>query len=370
MKYKSVVMPGRVRLEPKEVSERYGKFVVEPLERGFGTTLGNSLRRVLLSSIQGAAVRAVRINGVLQEISNIPGVVEDVTDIILNIKGLRVKNYRNGPVTLYLQSKGEGAVTAASIEPNSDVEIMNPELHLATLDKDGELEMELYVDVGRGYVSAERQSKAADHYPLNTILIDAIFTPIERVRYQVENARVGDITDYDRLIMEIWTDGTVDPQDALACSAKILKDHLFLFIHFPDEDETPADTKDEQEEQVNPYLTKGVEELELSVRAYNCLKAANIKSIGELVDKTESEMLKYRNFGKKSLNEIKEVLEKYGLYLGMDVKSMTSGTPPEITESSVPAMLEHEDFEEPEEEDEEDLEEAAVENTNDEEDEI
>jgi len=369
MKYKSVVMPGRVRLEPKEVSNRYGKFVVEPLERGFGTTLGNSLRRVLLSSLQGAAVRAVRINGVLQEVSYIPGVVEDVTDVILNIKGLRVKNHRNGPVTMYLQASGEGEVKASNIEPNADVEIMNPELHLATLDKDGELEMELYVDVGRGYVSAERQSKAADHYPINTILIDAIFTPIERVRYQVENARVGDITDYDRLIMEIWTDGTVDPQEALAYSAKILKDHLFLFIHFPDEDETPSESKEEKEDQVNPYLAKGVEELELSVRAYNCLKAANIKTIGELVEKTESEMLKYRNFGKKSLNEIKEVLEKYGLYLGMDVQSMSGGssTPSPESESSVPAMLEQEDFEDT---GDEELEEATVENSPDEEDEI
>lgn len=357
MKYKSVVMPGRVRIDQKSSTNRYGQFVVEPLERGFGTTLGNSLRRVLLSSIQGAAVKAVRINGVLQEVSYIPGVVEDVTDIILNIKGLRVKNYRNGPVILYLQASGEGEVKASSIEPNADIEIMNPELHIATLDKDGELEMELYVDVGRGYISADRQSKTIDQYPLNTILLDAIYTPIERVRYEVENARVGDITDYDRLIMEVWTDGTVDPQDSLAYAAKILKDHLFLFINFPDEDESPMDQKEEQEEQVNPYLSKGVEELELSVRAYNCLKAANIKSIGELVDKTESEMLKYRNFGKKSLNEIKEVLTKYGLYLGMDVKQMSSGS--KDTESGVPALLEQ-DFDDEEEAEIESEEEQSV----------
>lgn len=341
MKFKSVIMPGRVRVDQKSpIGDRYGKFIVEPLERGFGTTLGNSLRRVLLSSIQGAAVKAVRINGVLQEVSYIPGVVEDVTDIILNIKGLRVKNHRNGPVTLYLQAKGEGEVKASNIEPNADIEIMNPELHIATLDKDGELDMELYVDVGRGYISVERQGKQAENYPLNTIVVDAIFTPIERVKYVVENARVGDITDYDRLIMEIWTDGTISPQDSLAYSAKILKDHLFLFIHFPDEDETPADYKEEQEEQVNPYLAKGVEELELSVRAYNCLKAANIKSIGELVEKTENEMLKYRNFGKKSLNEIKEVLVKYGLRLGMDLKSMKASK--DDHETHVPTMLQDE----------------------------
>lgn len=343
MKFKPVVMPGRVHLDLSSSDDRYGKFVVEPLERGFGTTLGNSLRRVLLSSIQGSAVKAVRINGVLQEVSYIPGVVEDVTDIILNLKGLRIKNHRNGPVTLYLQSDKEGEVKAKDIEPNPDIEIMNPELHIATLDKDGQIEMELYVDVGRGYVSAERQGKEADSYPVNTILIDAIFTPIERVKYSVENARVGDITDFDRLIMEIWTDGTLTPQNALGYSAKILKDHLFLFIHFPDEDEVPEDKEESKEEMENPYLAKGVEELELSVRAYNCLKAANIKTIGELVTKTESEMLKYRNFGKKSLNEIKEVLTKYQLYLGMDLNQLKSGSTDD--EKIVPALLE-EDFEE------------------------
>ncbi|MBI1386881.1 MAG: DNA-directed RNA polymerase subunit alpha [bacterium] len=339
MKFKSVVLPGRVQIDQDSLTDRYGKFVVEPLERGFGTTLGNSLRRVLLSSIQGSAIKAVRITGVLQEVSYIPGVVEDVTDIILNLKGLRVKNHRNGPVTLYLTAKGEGQVKASAIEPNPDVEILNPELHIATLDKDGELEMELYVDVGRGYLPAERQGKQADLYPVNTILMDAIFTPIERVKYVVENARVGDITDYDRLIMEIWTDGTITPQDSLAFSAKILKDHLFLFIHFPDEDEVPSEGDEGQEEVINPYLTKGVEELELSVRAYNCLKAANIKSVGELVTKTESEMLKYRNFGKKSLNEIKEVMLKYGLRLGMDLNQLKAGE--HDVDAHIPAMMEH-----------------------------
>ncbi|MBN2327919.1 MAG: DNA-directed RNA polymerase subunit alpha [Candidatus Omnitrophica bacterium] len=339
MKFKTVVMPGRVRIDQDSLSDQYGKFVVEPLERGFGTTLGNALRRVLLSSIQGAAVKAVRINGVLQEVSFIPGVVEDVTDIILNIKGLRVRNHRNGPVTLYLQAKGEKDVKASDIEPNPDIEILNPDHHLATLDKDGELEMELYVDVGRGYMSADRQSKQNDSLPLNTIVVDAVFTPIDRVKYSVENARVGDITDYDRLIMEIWTDGTVSPQDALAYSAKILKDHLFLFIHFPEEDEAPQESTQKEEEVVNPYLAKGVEELELSVRAYNCLKAANIKTIGELVSKTESEMLKYRNFGKKSLTEIKEVLTKYGLYLGMDPNQMNEEAIQTDDESVVPALL-------------------------------
>lgn len=354
MKLKSVVMPGRVFTDPDELSDRYGKFVAEPLERGFGTTLGNALRRILLSSIQGSSIKAVRINGVLQEVSYIPGVVEDVTDIILNIKGLRLKNHRNGPVTLYLQSKGEGEVKAGDIEPNPDVEIMNPELHIATLDKEGELEMELYVDVGRGYMPAERQGKEAETYPVNTIVMDAIYTPIERVKYVVENARVGDITDYDKLILEIWTDGSIAPRDALAFAAKILKDHLFLFIHFPDEDDAAVEGEEHTEEIANPYLAKGVEELELSVRAYNCLRAANIKSIGELVSKTESEMLKYRNFGKKSLTEIKEVLTKYGLSLGMDITQIGS-QPLDRTESGIPAMLDVDLDDEDEEVDETDI---------------
>ncbi len=355
MKFKPVVMPGRVNVDQDSLTDHYGKFVLEPLERGFGTTLGNSLRRVLLSSIQGAAVKAVRINGVLQEVSFVPGVVEDVTDIILNIKGLRVKNHRNGPVTLYLQAKGEGEVTAEQIEPNPDVKIMNPELHIATLDKDGELEMELYVDVGRGYLSADRQAQQRENYPVNTILVDAIFTPIERVKYSVENARVGDITDYDRLLMEIWTDGTITPRDAIAFAAKILKDHLLLFIHFPQEDEAPPDTKEEHMETVNPYLNKGVEELELSVRSYNCLKAANIKTVGELVTKTENEMLKYRNFGKKSLTEIREVLTKYGLSLGMSTSDLKSGGTSSPQEQPIPALMEEEeeDYEEEEEGEEE-----------------
>lgn len=341
MKFKSVVMPGRIQADDSTMSDRYGKFTVEPLERGFGTTLGNSLRRVLLSSVQGSAVKATRISGVLQETSFIPGVVEDVTDIILNLKGLRLKNHRNGPVTLYLNATEKGEVKASQIEANADIEIMNPEHHIATLDKDGELEMELFVDVGRGYQPAERQAAQADMYPVNTIIMDAVYTPIERVKYQVENARVGDITDYDRLIMEIWTDGTVMPKDSLAYASKILKDHLLLFIHFPDEDELVAEANQEEETPINPYLSKGVEELELSVRSYNCLRAANIKSVGELVERTEGEMLKYRNFGKKSLNEIKDVLTKYNLYLGMDISQYKSGkAASNSAEELAPAMIE------------------------------
>ncbi len=319
MEFKSVKVPGRVLVDESSLTERYGHFTVEPLERGFGTTIGNSLRRILLSSIQGAAVKAIRIDGVLQEVSSIPDVVEDVTDIVLNIKGLRVKNHRNGPVTLHLSKTGPCDVKAGDIEPNSDIQIMNPDLHLATLDTGGKLDMELYVDVGRGYQPADKRE--AEDYPLNTILVDAIYTPIEQVKYKVENARVGDITDFDRLIVEISTDGTVRPEDALSTAAKILRDHLSIFMNLEVEEETTeyAISDEKALADIDPRFLKGVEELELSVRSYNCLKAANIRTIGQLVQKSEAEMLKYRNFGRKSLTEIQNVLESMGMSLGMDL---------------------------------------------------
>ena len=326
MEFKSVVMPGQVVPDRETLTDRYGKFTVEPLERGFGTTLGNSLRRVLLSSIQGAAVRAIRVADVTQEVSAIPGVVEDVTDIVLNVKGLRVRNHRNGPVTLYLEAAGEGEVLAAKIQPNPDIEILNPDLRIATLAEGGRLEMELYVDVGRGYLAAN--TRDLDRYPQNTILVDAVFTPIERVQYTVENARVGDVTDYDRLIMQIWTDGTVRPVDALSFASKILKDHLAIFMSFDEEEAPPPEPEAEAAVDVDPVMMKGVEELELSVRSYNCLKAANIRTIGDLLQRTEAEMLKYRNFGKKSLTEIKEVLAKMGLSLGMKPPRPEGASPP------------------------------------------
>lgn len=320
MEFKSVKVPGRVVVDDTTLTDRVGKFTVEPLERGFGTTIGNSLRRILLSSIQGAAVKAIRIDGVLQEVSSIPDVVEDVTDIVLNIKGLRVKNYRNGPVTLHLSKTGPGDVTAADIEPNADIEIMNPDLHIATLDKSGQLEMELYVDVGRGYCPANQRD--AEDYPLNTILVDAIYTPVQRVKYRVENARVGDITDFDRLIVEISTDGSVKPEDALSTAAKVLRDHLNIFMSLEVEEDTTEYTISDEKAlaDIDPRFLKGVEELELSVRSYNCLKAANIRTIGQLVQKSEQEMLKFRNFGRKSLTEIQNVLESMGMSLGMDLE--------------------------------------------------
>lgn len=315
MRLKSVI-PRRVEADEAEQSNTFGRFTAEPLERGYGTTLGNSLRRVLLSSIPGSAITTVKIEGVLQEVSSVPGVYEDVTDIVLNLKEIVVKLNKQGPVQLYLNKSGPGEVTAADIEDNSEVEILNPEHHIATLEKEGSLSMEITVDQGRGYVPAERLEN--EDLPIHTIAMDAVFTPIRRVKYRVENTRVEEITDYDKLILEIWTNGTVSPEDALSQAAKTLRDHVSVFVTM-DEDEAQAeDDSEESEIPVNPNLLKTVDELELSVRSYNCLKAANIASVAELVQRSESEMLKYRNFGKKSLTEIRELLTKMGLDLGMD----------------------------------------------------
>jgi len=324
--FKGFQKPKRLVANTDTLTERYGLFTAQPFQRGFGTTIGNGLRRVLLSSIEGAAITAIRIEGVEHEFSPIPGVVEDVTDIVLNVKSLRVKNHRNAPVTLFLEASGEGEVTAEKIQPNPDVEILNKDLHIATLSEDGRLEMELFIDVGRGYLPANMRDQ--ERYSQNTILVDAIFTPIERVQYIVENARVGDVTDYDRLILQIWTDGTVRPVDALSFASKILKDHLVLFMNFEEEEPSAADQTGEGESDLNPLLFKGVEELNLSVRAFNCLKAANVKTIGDLVQRKESEMLKYRNFGKKSLTEIKAVLANMGLTLGMTLPEASLASRP------------------------------------------
>lgn len=321
MKFKPVVMPRRVTCDESTLTDTYGRFVVEPLERGFGATLGNSMRRVLLSSLQGAAITCVRIDGVLQEVSAIPGIAEDVTDIILNLKELVLRARGNTPITLRLNAKGEGDVTGASIDPNPDVDILNRGQHIATLDADASLSLELLVDIGRGYVPADRH-KLPD-LGFNAIPVDSVFSPIKRVKYYVEDTRVEDITDYDRLIIEVWTNGTVRPDDALAYAGKILKDHLLLFINFQDLEDQPL-MEQEPIEEVNPQLFKSVDELELSVRSYNCLRAANLRTIAQLTQKSEAEMLKYRNFGKKSLTEIKEVLSKMGLGLG------TKHTHPEV----------------------------------------
>ncbi|MBD9240270.1 MAG: DNA-directed RNA polymerase subunit alpha [Alphaproteobacteria bacterium] len=309
------------------------KIVVEPLERGFGLTLGNALRRVLLSSLQGGAVTAIKINGVLHEFSVVPGVREDVTDIVLNIKGLAVAVHGEGPKTMTLKAEGPCEVTAAMIETGHDVEIKNPELVICNLDADAKISMELTVNTGKGYVPAY-QNKAADA-PIGVIAVDAIYSPVKKVSYKVENTRVGQVTDYDKLTLVVETNGVVSPEDAVALAARILQDQLKPFINF---DEPEVEVEAEREElPFNRNLLKKVEELELSVRSANCLKNDNIVYIGDLVQKTEAEMLRTPNFGRKSLNEIKEVLAKMGIHLGMD----TPGWPPENIEELIRRVDEH-----------------------------
>ncbi|NLI33158.1 MAG: DNA-directed RNA polymerase subunit alpha [Deltaproteobacteria bacterium] len=319
--WRELIKPKRLEIETKGRPDTYAKFECEPLERGFGITLGNALRRVLLSSLQGAAITTVKIDGVLHEFSTVPGVMEDVTDIILNLKEVRLRVHGEGPRTLVIEKEGDGCVTAGDIHENPLVEVLNPQQHICTLEKDAKLRMELSVRQGKGYLPAERNGD--EFQPIGTIPIDAVFSPVRKVSYTVTQARVGQITDYDKLAMEIWTDGSLKPDDALAYAAKILKDQLSIFINFEEEVEA-------QEEEVrmepafNENLFRSVDELELSVRSANCLKNADIRYIGELVQKTEAEMLKTKNFGRKSLNEIKEILAEMGLSLGMKLESFPS----------------------------------------------
>lgn len=311
-----LVLPQRLEIDNATLTDNYGRFVAEPFEKGYGHTIGNSLRRILLSSLEGAAVTAVRIKGALHEFTSIKGVREDVIHIILNLKKLRLKLYSQGPETLRLKIRRQGEVYAKDIEPNNQVEILTPDLVIATLDDGVEFEMELEISKGRGYVPADRLKK--DGQPLGTIPVDALFSPVSKVHYEVENARVGQMTDYDKLIVEIWTDGSVTPGDALAYSAKILKDSLTTFITFDEEEVPPiqAQVKTEETAKLEELLSQPVDIIELSVRASNCLKVAKIKTIGELVSKTEDELLSYKNFGKKSLDEIRERLKEMGLTLG------------------------------------------------------
>ncbi|CAG0997035.1 DNA-directed RNA polymerase subunit alpha [Myxococcaceae bacterium] len=310
-----LIRPRRLEAEEGTLSTHYGRFACEPLERGFGQTLGNALRRVLLSSLQGAAITSVRINGVLHEFSTIPGVMEDVSDIILNLKEVRLRMHAEGPRVLRVHKKGPGLLTAGDlVSDDQAIEILNPGHKVATLAPEADVEMELTVDMGKGYVLAERNK--SEEMPIGVIPIDSVFSPIRRVNYTVTPARVGRDTDFDRLNLEVWTDGAVSPRDALAYAAKILKEQLSIFINFEERAEAAAPTSEETTP-VNPNLYKSVDELELSVRSANCLQNANIRYIGELVQKTESEMLKTKNFGRKSLNEIKDVLQSMGLSLGM-----------------------------------------------------
>lgn len=312
--WQDLILPKEIESDPSNDGV-YGKFTCEPLERGYGITLGNALRRVLLSSSRGAAITAVVIDGVLHEFSTIPGVKEDVTDIVLNLKEILIKLEGDEPKKVRIKKEGPGEVIAADIVGDASIQILNPDHHIATLGKDARVAMELTVEKGRGYRTAEKSRN--EELPLGTILIDAVFSPIKKVNYNVSQARVGQRTDYDKLVVEVWTNGSIDPRVALGYAAKILKEQVSIFVHFDDEDEYYKTAKAEAPTELNENLYKGVEELELSVRSANCLKNANIRTIYELVQKTETEMLRTKNFGKKSLNEIKEILEAMGLHFGM-----------------------------------------------------
>lgn len=308
----------RPKIETANLSPdgRYGKFVVEPLERGFGTTLGNSLRRVLLSSLPGVAVTSVKIDGVVHEFSTIEGVKEDVTEIVLNLKGVSAKIYGDGPKTVHVEAVGPCEVTAGSIKQGDDLEILNPEWHIATLVEGGKLVMELSFDKGRGYVPAERNKLAiVEKNDINTLPVDSIYTPVLKVNYAVENTRVGQITDYDKLTMEVWTDGTINAQEALSLSARVLTEHLNLFVNLceeADENEIMAEPDEKGKEKA---LEMTIEELDLSVRSFNCLKRAGINTVGDLINKSEDEMMKVRNLGRKSLEEVMAKLDSMGFTL-------------------------------------------------------
>ena len=329
--WRDLIKPKMVEIETDSVTDFYGKFVCEPLERDFGITLGNSLRRILLSSLHGAAIVSVKFDGVPHEFTTIPGIKEDVTDIILNLKEVNLRlveqeeeeNEEAEEITIFLDVKGKKVVTAGDIITGGKVEIMNADQHIATLNKDAVLHVEMLVSTGRGYVPAEKDVE--EDQQIGVIPVDALFSPIRKVTYVVGNARVGQRTDYDKLTLEIWTDGTLNPRDALAYAAKILKEQATPFINFEEEPEEEVEKEEkEEEEKINENLFRSVSELELSVRSSNCLKNADIRYIYELVQKTESEMLKTKNFGRKSLNEIKRILEEMDLQFGMELENFPS----------------------------------------------
>ncbi|HEX2462620.1 MAG TPA: DNA-directed RNA polymerase subunit alpha [Vicinamibacterales bacterium] len=317
MLWKGFQRPKRLEFERDTLTDRFGRFYAQPFERGFGTTIGNALRRVLLSSIEGAAITAVKIDGVLHEFSPIPGVVEDATDIILNLKQIPLKVHTDTTKTLYLRVDKPGVVRAKDIETDADVEILEPEAHIATVAEHGKLHMELRMKRGRGYVSADKNFD--EDLGIGWIPIDSVHSPVKKVNYLVEAARLGQTTDYDKLTVDVWTNGSVSARDAVSLAAKLIRDHLNIFINLEDADDEMQEAQADQQRSVmtNENLDKSVEELELSVRSYNCLKNANIRTIRELVQKTEAEMLRTKNFGRKSLNEIKEILHGMGLSLGM-----------------------------------------------------
>jgi DNA-directed RNA polymerase subunit alpha len=315
--FKGFQKPKRLVANTESLTDRYGMFTAQPFQRGFGTTIGNSLRRVLLSSIEGAAITAVRIEGVEHEFSPIPGVVEDATDIILNLKQIPFKIMSEGVKTVRLDVESPGDVRSAQIETDADVEVLDRDVHVATVSEGGKLHIEMRLRGGRGYVSADKNFD--DDLALGYIPIDSVHSPVRKVNFSVEAARLGQMTDYDKLTLEVWTNGAVSPQDAIGYAAKLLKDHMSIFINFEEVPEQMEEISERGLDKMSEILNRSVEELELSVRSYNCLKNANIQTIGELVQKTEAEMLRTKNFGRKSLNEIKEILANMGLSLGMRI---------------------------------------------------
>lgn len=319
--WRDLIKPKAFEVDRDTLREDYGKFMVRPLERGYGVTLGNSLRRILLSSMMGSAVSAVKFEGVLHEFSTIPDVMEDVTDIILNLKQLRFKQYSPEVQTLRIVKNGPGVVTARDIQVNDKIELLNPDQHIATLGANAKFNAELHVSFGRGYVAADENPQ---QLPVGYIGVDALYSPIRRVNYHVSNARVGQKTDYDALTLEVWTDGSLKPEESISLGSKILKEQLQIFLTFDESIEPDVEQEEAKSPQLNENLFRSVDDLELSVRSANCLKNANIRYIGELVAKSEAEMLKTKNFGRKSLNEIKEILAEMGLSLGMKV----DGWPP------------------------------------------
>src|SRR5216683_1304968 len=338
MLWKGFQKPKRLAVDTSTLTDKYGIFWAQPFERGFGTTIGNALRRVLLSSIEGAAVTAVKIEGVLHEFQSIPGVVEDATDIILNLKQVPFKLNGEGPKAIYLKVEQPGVVTSGMIEADADVEILDKDMYVATVSEGGRIEMEMRLKRGRGYVSADKNFE--EDLGIGFIPIDSVHSPVRKCNYTVEAARLGQITDYDKLTLEVWTNGSITPADSIGLAAKLLKDHMNIFINFEEDIETSTATDDRKPEIKNENLNRSVEELELSVRSYNCLKNANIQTIGELVQKTEAEMLKTKNFGRKSLNEIKEILSSMGLSLGMKVDAqghLVAPAPP--APGSLPEVL-------------------------------
>ena len=315
--WKGFQKPKRLACNLETLTATYGEFSAQPFERGFGTTIGNSLRRVLLSSIEGAAITAVKIEGVLHEFSPIPGVVEDATDIILNLKQVPLRLHGEGPKTLTVTVDKPGPVKSSQIHTDADIEVLNPDVYLATVSEGGKLQVEMRVKHGRGYVSADQNFD--EDLAIGYIPVDSVHSPVRKVNYSVEPARLGQVTDYDKLMLKVWTNASVSPQDAVGLSAKLLKDHMAIFINFEEKPAAYEESAGAGMELRNENLNRSVEELELSVRSYNCLKNANIQTIGELIQKSEQEMLRTKNFGRKSLNEIKEILGSMGLSLGMKV---------------------------------------------------